>query len=177
MPNRISAWSVYDIFTVGCGEQIYQAAVSDAQWQTFCDILGFADLKADPRYATNNSRVVERPALLPVLRERLQAFTAADLSARFERAGLPFAPIRKPEELFDDPHLQATGGLAETRLTDGPRAGQTAPAALLPLTMDGRRLGLRQHPPTQGQDTDALLAGLGLPLSEIARLRAAAAVA
>ena len=177
MPNRISAWSVYDIFTVGNGEQIFLAAVSDAQWQTFCDILGFADLKADPRYATNNSRVVERPVLLPVLRERLQAFTAADLSARFERAGLPFAPIRRPEELFDDPHLHATGGLAETRLTDGPRAGQTAPAALLPLTMDGRRLGLRQHPPTQGQDTDALLAGLGLPHAEIARLRAAAAVA
>ena len=177
MPNRISAWSVYDIFTVGNGEQIFLAAVSDAQWQTFCDILGFADLKADPRYATNNSRVLERPALLPVLRERLQAFTAADLSARFERAGLPFAPIRKPEELFDDPHLQATGGLAETRLTDGPRAGQTTRAALLPLTMDGRRLGLRQHPPTQGQDTDVLLAGLGLPHAEIARLRAAAAVA
>jgi len=177
MPHRISAWGVYDIFTVKNGEQIFLAAVSDAQWRTFCEILGLADLKADPRYATNNTRVTERPTLLPALRERLQVFTAAELSTRFEQAGLPFAPIRKPEDLFDDPHLLATGGLAETRLTDGPRAGQTARAALLPFTMGGHRLGLRQHPPTQGQDTDALLTGLGLSQPEIARLRAAGAVA
>ena len=177
MPNRISAWAVYDVFTVQGGEQIFLAAVSDAQWATFCDILGFADLKADPRYVSNNTRVEQRASLLPVLRERLQAFSAADLSARFERAGLPFAPIVKPEELLDDPHLRATGGLAETRLTDGPRAGQTARAALLPLTMDGQRLGLRQHPPTQGQDTTALLHELGLDARTIDHLREARAVA
>jgi crotonobetainyl-CoA:carnitine CoA-transferase CaiB-like acyl-CoA transferase len=114
---------------------------------------------------------------MPVLRERLAAFTAAELSDRFEQAGLPFAPIVKPEELFDDPHLQATGGLAETRLPDGPRAGQMARAALLPITMDGRRLGLRAHPPSQGQDTDALLSGLGLSDAEILHLRELGAVA
>jgi len=51
MPNRISAWAVYDVFTVKNGEQIFLAAVSDAQWATFCDVLGLADLKADPRSA------------------------------------------------------------------------------------------------------------------------------
>ena len=177
MPNRISAWAVYDIFTVKDDAQIFLAAVSDPQWLTFCDILGFADLKADPRYATNNQRVELRGNLLPVLRARLLGFTAADLSQRFERAGLPFAPIVKPEELLDDPHLNATGGLVETRLTDGPRAGQMARAALLPFTMGGRRLGLRQHPPTMGQDTRALLAQLGLAQAEIDGLRAAGAVA
>jgi crotonobetainyl-CoA:carnitine CoA-transferase CaiB-like acyl-CoA transferase len=64
---------------------------------------------------------------MPELRRRLEAFTAAELTAIFEKAGLPFAPIVKPEELFDDPHLQATGGLADVRLTDGPKAGQSAP--------------------------------------------------
>ena len=177
MPNRISAWAVYDIFTVKDGEQIFLAAVSDPQWLTFCDILGFADLKADPHYTTNNQRVELRESLLPVLRERLFGFTAADLSQRFERAALPFAPIVKPEELLDDPHLNATGGLAETRLTDGPRAGQMARAALLPFTMGGHRLGLRQHPPTMGQDTRALLAQLGLAQAEIDDLHAAGAVA
>jgi crotonobetainyl-CoA:carnitine CoA-transferase CaiB-like acyl-CoA transferase len=57
MPARISAWAVYDVFTVKDGEQIFLAAVSDGQWAVFCDALGFADLKADPRYATNNERV------------------------------------------------------------------------------------------------------------------------
>jgi crotonobetainyl-CoA:carnitine CoA-transferase CaiB-like acyl-CoA transferase len=177
MPNRISAWAVYDVFTVKHGEQIFLAAVSDAQWGTFCDVLGFADLKADARYFDNNARVSLRAELMPDLRRRVAAFTAAELTAIFEKAGLPFAPIVKPEELFDDPHLQATGGLADVRLSDGPKAGQTAPAALLPFTMDGQRLGVRHQPPTQGENTDELLLGLGLRLDEIAQLRASKAVA
>lgn len=178
MPNRISAWAVYDVFTVKHGEQIFLSAVSDAQWDTFCDVLGFADLKADPRYATNNARVTHRnEALLPALRERLQAWTATELSAIFEKAGLPYAPIAKPEELFDDPHLLATGGLADVRLSDGAKAGETAKAALLPFTMDGQRLGVRIDPPSQGQDTDVLLTGLGLSAQDVQRLREAGAVA
>ena len=177
MPNRISAWAVYDVFTVRDGEQIFLAAVSDAQWATFCDLLDFGDLKADPRYGTNNARVESRHVLLPALRSRLEAFTAAELSSLFESAGLPYAPIARPEELFDDPHLQATGGLAPVRLTDGPKAGQMARTALLPFTMDGERLGVRQQPPRQGQDTDELLTGLGLSKEQIATLREARAVA
>jgi crotonobetainyl-CoA:carnitine CoA-transferase CaiB-like acyl-CoA transferase len=177
MPNRISAWAVYDVFTVQNGEQIFLAAVSDPQWATFCQVLGFADLLADPRYGNNNDRVRERATLLPELRQRLATRSAAELARIFEDAGLPYAPIARPEELFDDPHLQATGGLAEVRLTDGPRAGQTARAALLPMTLGGQRLGVREHPPSAGQDTDALLAGLGLDAAEIARLRQARAVA
>jgi crotonobetainyl-CoA:carnitine CoA-transferase CaiB-like acyl-CoA transferase len=178
MPNRISAWGVYDVFTVKNGEQIFLSAVSDAQWVTFCDVLGFADLKADPRYATNNTRVEMRnDVLLPELRQRLQAWTAAELSGIFEKAGLPYAPIAKPEELFDDPHLLATGGLADVRLTDGAKAGDSAKAALLPFTMDGQRLGVRIDPPAQGQDTDALLTGLGLSAQDVQRLRDAGAVA
>jgi crotonobetainyl-CoA:carnitine CoA-transferase CaiB-like acyl-CoA transferase len=177
MPNRISAWAVYDVFTVKNGEQIFLAAVSDAQWATFCDVLGFSDLKADSRYSDNNARVSLRAVLLPELRSRLAAFSAAALADIFEKAGLPFAPIAKPEQLFDDPHLQATGGLADVRLTDGPKAGQNAPAALLPFTMNGQRLGVRLGPPFQGENTDALLMELGLTASEIQRLRALRAVA
>ncbi len=178
MPNRISAWGVYDVFTVKNGEQIFLSAVSDPQWITFCDVLGFADMKADPRYATNNDRVNARnEVLLPQLRQRLQAYTAAELSAIFEKAGLPYAPIAKPEELFDDPHLNATGGLADVRLTDGPKTGDTARAALLPFTMDGQRLGVRHQPPKQGENTDALLQGLGLSVAEIDHLRSLKAVA
>jgi crotonobetainyl-CoA:carnitine CoA-transferase CaiB-like acyl-CoA transferase len=177
MPNRISAWGVYDIFTVKNGEQIFLAAVSDAQWATFCDVLGLADLQADPRYKDNNARVSQRDVMMPELRRRLAAYTAAQLTAIFEKAGLPFAPIVKPEELFDDPHLNATGGLADVRLTDGPKAGQIARAALFPFTMDGQRLGVRHQPPKRGENTDELLQGLGLSLADIENLRAIKAVA
>jgi crotonobetainyl-CoA:carnitine CoA-transferase CaiB-like acyl-CoA transferase len=177
MPDRISAWAVYDVFTVRHGEQIFLAAVSDAQWATFCDALGFADLKADPRYASNNDRVRLRPELMPVLRERVAAHTAAELAALFERAGLPFAPIRKPEELYDDEHLLATGGLADITLPDGARAGQAAKTTLFPFTMDGQRLGVRLQPPRMGEHTAELLLSLGYSAAEITELQRQRAVA
>ena len=177
MPDRISAWAVYDVFTVKDGEQIFLSAVSDAQWVTFCDLLGFDDLKADPRFHDNNARVRLRPELMPILRERLVLRSAAELAAAFERAGLPYAPIRKPEELYDDPHLLATGGLSEITLTDGDRAGQNARTTLLPLTLGGQRLGAGTQPPQMGQDTSQLLIDLGYSASESEALCASQAIA
>ena len=177
MPERISAWAVYDVFTVKHGEQIFLAAVSDAQWATFCQILGLDDLRADPRYASNNTRVTLRAELLATLRMRLAAYEAADLAARFEAAGLPFAPIRKPEELFEDEHLVATGALADITLPDGPCAGQLAKTTLFPFTLNGERLGVRMSPPTAGQHTDDLMHGLGYTASEVESLRQVAAIA
>jgi crotonobetainyl-CoA:carnitine CoA-transferase CaiB-like acyl-CoA transferase len=177
MPARDNPWAVYDVFTVKDGEQIFLAAVSDTQWKTFCDVLGFADLKADVSLATNNQRVVARGTLLAMLRERLAQRSAADLAAVFEQAGLPFAPIRRPEDLYDDVHLNATGGLADVRLPDGDKAGQTVRTTLFPITLAGKRLGVRLHPPTKGEHTRALLERLGYGDADIERLYAAHAVA
>jgi crotonobetainyl-CoA:carnitine CoA-transferase CaiB-like acyl-CoA transferase len=176
MPARISPWAVYDVFTVKDGEQIFISAVSDAQWATFCDVFDFADLKLDARYATNNDRVRERPTLMPVLRERLGRYSATELGRLMEANKLPYAPIRKPEELFDDEHLRATGGLADITLPDGERAGQTSKATLFPFTMDGQRLGVRLSPPVLGAHTDELLNALGLKADAVQALRQAGAV-
>ena len=177
MPARESPWAVYDVFTVKGGEQIFLSAVSDAQFATFCDVLGFADLKADPALASNNDRVRQRPTLMPILRERLAQRSAAELSRIFEHAGLPFAPIRKPEDLYDDPHLRATGGLADVVLSDGEMAGQTVKTTLFPITLQGERLPVRLNPPRLGEHTEALLAGVGYSADEIEALRAQRAVA
>ncbi|MBK7473222.1 MAG: CoA transferase [Betaproteobacteria bacterium] len=177
MPARDNPWAVYDVFTVTGGEQIFLAAVSDPQWLLFCDALGLPDLKADPAYATNNQRVVLRPRLMPALRERLAGRRADELAAAMERAGLPYAPIRKPEDLYDDPHLQATGGLADVRLPDGDKAGQTVKTTLFPFTMAGERLGVRLDPPRLGEHTRALLSALGLTANEIDELYRQRAVA
>ena len=171
MPARISAWAVYDVFDVMKGEQIFLAAVSDTQWRVFCTVLGFADLLSDPALATNNQRVQSRPTLMAVLRERLALRTAAELTQLMESAGLPFAPIKKPEELLNDEHLLATGGLADMELPDGPRAGQTVKTTLLPITMQGQRLGVRSSPPRLGQHSQDLLAALGYAPEAIEDLR------
>ena len=177
MPARDNPWAIYDVFTVKDGEQIFLAAVSDAQWQTFCDALEMADLKADPALKTNNDRVRVRPTLLATLRERLAHRSAAELAAVFERVGLPFAPIRKPEDLYDDPHLLATGALADVELPDGEQAGTTVKTPLFPITIGGERLRVRLHPPRFGAHTDELLAGVGYGRGEIEALRVQAVVA
>jgi crotonobetainyl-CoA:carnitine CoA-transferase CaiB-like acyl-CoA transferase len=177
MPARISPWAIYDVFTVKDGEQIFLAAVSDAQWATFCDVLGFADLKADPALALNNDRVRARPTLLAEIGRRLKRFSAAELSKRFEAAGLPFAPIMKPEDLLDDPHLLATGGLADITLADGERAGRTVKTTLFPFTLDGQRPGVRLNPPRRGEHTREVLAALGYAAGEIDSLLSSHAVA
>ncbi|MEY3782798.1 MAG: hypothetical protein RIS97_976 [Pseudomonadota bacterium] len=177
MPDRISPWALYDVFTVKNNEQIFLATVSDAQWITFCDAFGFTDLKADPALATNNDRVHMRPTLMVELRKRLAKHTAAEITVIFEAKGLPFAPIVKPEELYDDEHLLATGGLADIKLPDGKRAGEIAQTTLFPFTMDGQRLGVRLNPPTKGEHTQGILEGLGFDARRIESLKASGAVA
>jgi crotonobetainyl-CoA:carnitine CoA-transferase CaiB-like acyl-CoA transferase len=177
MPNRISPWALYDVFTVKNDEQIFLATVSDAQWLTFCDAFGFTDLKVDLQLATNNDRVRMRPTMMADLRERLSSCTVAEIAKIFESNGLPFAPITRPEELYDDEHLIASGGLADIVLPDGDRAGETTQTALFPFTMAGQRLGVRLNPPTKGEHTDAVLQALGIDASDIASLRALKAIA
>ncbi|MCV2351207.1 CaiB/BaiF CoA transferase family protein [Paucibacter sp. Y2R2-4] len=166
MPERISPWGIYDVFNVAGGEQIFLAVVSDTQWAVFCQAFALTDLQADARLASNNLRVQAREWLLPELRQRLKDRSAQDIAAVFEAAGLPFAPITKPEQLMQDPHLLATGGLAPMTLPDG-RATQVP---LLPLSLDGARLGLRRDPPRLGQHSRELLAGLGYDEASIAQL-------
>jgi crotonobetainyl-CoA:carnitine CoA-transferase CaiB-like acyl-CoA transferase len=179
MPSRISAWAIYDVFAVKGGEQIFLAVVSDTQWALFCDAFGLDALKNDGRLASNNARVQARDWLLPVLREHLAGLSAAQIGDTFERIGLPYAPITRPQDLFDDPHLLATGGLAEVTLpADASGAGRaiTTRTALLPLALDGRRLPLRTPPPALGQDTDAVLRSLGYLNDEISALREAGVI-
>jgi crotonobetainyl-CoA:carnitine CoA-transferase CaiB-like acyl-CoA transferase len=167
MPARISAWAVYDVFTVRGGEQIFLAVVSDSQWATFCDAFRLATLKGDPRLASNNDRVRCRDWLMPLLRQALAHHSAGELAAVFEERGLPFAPITRPEALFDDPHLNQTGGLAPVVLPDG----RESKAPLLPLTLGGVRPGIRHQPPAIGEHTTELLQAAGYSAEEIRRLQ------
>ena len=166
MPERISAWAVYDVFVVKDGEQIFLAVVSDTAWKIFCDVFNYPDLLNDPRLVTNNDRVVARDWLIPLLRERLKEFSAQYLSDVFEKNALPYAPITAPHDLLDDPHLQATGGLAPVELNDG----RTINTVLLPLSMNQARLKVRQSAPHLGEHNESLLSSLGYSAEDIHKL-------
>jgi crotonobetainyl-CoA:carnitine CoA-transferase CaiB-like acyl-CoA transferase len=155
MPSRVSAWSVYDVFTLAEGEQLFIGAVSDKQFITLCDVLERPDLAAEPQFASNAQRVVVRPELLLRLGEILKEHRADELSPKLEAAGIPYAPIMRPEQLFDDPHLKASGGLAPMETEDG-----STEVVLLPLLMGGRRPGVRQALAKVGEHTQEILARL-----------------
>lgn len=168
MPVRISAWAIYDVFETRDGEQVFIGVVSDGLWQKFCEAFSLTAMAADESLKSNTQRVAQREALLPQVRELVKRYSKAELVPILERTGLPFAPIGKPEEMFDDPHLAASGGLGPTVLPDG----RATRLPILPIEMDG-------HRPTQGgtlarpgEHTDEVLSGVGYSADQLRDLRA-----
>jgi formyl-CoA transferase len=156
MPSRVSAWSVYDTFAVAGDEQLFIGAVSDKQFQTLCKVIDRPDLANDPALATNELRVAVRPHLLQRLGETLRDHRIDDLCMALEAAGLPYARVVSPDQLIDDPHLKASGGLVDMPTDDG----GTTKVVLLPLLMGGRRPGVRRPLPKVGEHTEEILATL-----------------
>ena len=161
MPERTRAWAIYDTFQTSDGEQVFVGVVTDTQWKIFCDAFERRDLLDDPALKTNPQRVEARPRILPIVRELFSAMTKAELLAKCEALGLPFAPITKPEDLFDDPHLKQSGGLADVTLMNGVKTQ----VPILPLEMNGRRFRTRLDLPVVGSHTRELLAELGYSAS------------
>lgn len=165
MSVKRPAWGVYDIFETADADRLFVGVVTDTQWEVFCREFGAEDLRADPRLQSNGQRVKERSWLLPRLTDLLRRFTKADLAAKLERIGLPFAPIAKPWDLLDDPHLKASGGLFATRVGE-----KTAHIPALPLELDGKRLPKRADPPRIGEGAREVLLGIGYRDVEIEKL-------
>jgi crotonobetainyl-CoA:carnitine CoA-transferase CaiB-like acyl-CoA transferase len=158
MPNRVSAWAVYDVFSARDNEQVFIGVVSDTQWKQFCEVFGLAELAADQGLALNNQRVKERERFMPALRAKFAEMSKQELMALCEKAGLPFAPIKKPVDLFEDEHLLQSRGLTSVTLHSGEKIDIPA----LPLEMDGRRFGTRLDVPEIGSHTHELAAEAGV---------------
>ena len=167
MPDRIRAWAVYDTFKTSDGEMVFVGVVTDTQWKIFCEAFGLADLLADPALKTNPQRVEARPRVIPIVTALFAKMTKQELLAKCEKLGLPFAPITRPEDLFDDPHLKASGGLADITLMNGIEdAGADHCRSRWTAAAFGTRLDL----PKVGEHTRELLDGLGYAPQEIERL-------
>ena len=173
MSVKRPAWGVYDIFATGDGGRLFVGVVTDTQWEVFCREFDEPQLAADGRLRTNGDRVRERDWLIPRLGETFGRYGQEELAAKLETIGLPFAPIAKPWDLLDDPHLNASGGLVETRLS----SGKSIKVPALPIELDGRRLPKRSDPPAIGEGARELLQGLGYGEPEIEALAAAKVIA
>ncbi len=169
MSQRTPAWPVYDVFDTADGGQVFVGVVTDTAWPAFCEAFGLAELGADPSLATKQQRVAQRARTIPVIASALRHYTKPALMEKCEALGLPYAPIGQPADLFDDPHLNASGGLVPLTLPDGRQVKLPA----LPITLDGERPGLRHDLAPPGAQNDELCAELGYSAAEVARLREA----
>jgi crotonobetainyl-CoA:carnitine CoA-transferase CaiB-like acyl-CoA transferase len=168
MTQRRPAWPIYDIFDTSDG-QLFIGVVTDTQWHVFCQAFSLGDLAADPGLVTQRQRVEQRARTLPRAAEVFRGYTRAALMEKCEALGLPYAPIARPVELFDDPHLNASGGLLPLTLADGRKTKLPA----LPLALDGVRLGVRRDLPAVGQHGAEVAEELGYSEADVAALRAA----
>ena len=116
--TRVSAWAIYQVFQTK-DEPVFVGVVSDKQWGLLCDAFELTDLANDETLKTNNDRVRAKERLVPIIQDVFMDYTKAELMDKLEKTGLPFAPIAKPEELFDDPHLNASEGLVPFTVVDG----------------------------------------------------------
>ena len=173
MPARQGAWAIYEPFATADGEQIFVGLTSNGHWQRFCEQFGRRDLLDDPAYETNEDRVRARETLKPIVAEIIARHELAELAETFDRVDIPFAPVARPGDLFDDPQLNARGRMLEIEFPGGRRAKLPR----LPIEIGEHDFALRRQSPTLGEHTAAILAELGLDPGEIAELTSRGVVA
>jgi crotonobetainyl-CoA:carnitine CoA-transferase CaiB-like acyl-CoA transferase len=178
MPARRGAWGIYDAFETGDDGQLFIGVTSDQQWTRFTDAFGLAELATDPRLATNAQRARERSWLIPTLAEVFRRHDQAEVTRRCEAAGISWAPVGKPADLFEDPHLLAGGGLLQTAISAlGGGAMFGLPALPLEFGAARERAGLTRQPPRLGEHNGEVLAEAGFAAAEITALAAAGILA
>jgi len=167
MSVRTSAWAVYSIFECAEEEQVFVGVVSDSLWRAFCQEFELTEFANDRSLDTNNERVAQKGRILPAIRELFAGMSKQEMLQRLEKAGIPFAPINRPADLFDDPHLNAHGGLLDVTLSAGKNAGKQVRLPAIPVEMSRRKFGLRSDLPLEGGHTIDVLLEIGYSREEI----------
>ncbi len=156
MPQRTHAWPVYDIFDTTDGEKVFIGVVTEGHWNIFCKSFDLPELLENQDLKTATDRIEARSWTIPLIREKLAPFTAAELLEKLEALALPFARINAPEDLFEDPHVLRPGGLVTSNHPDG----STFRSPVLPIELDGQHLGEALDVPILGADNDEILGKL-----------------
>ncbi len=149
------------------------AAATEAQWRRLCGILGAPELAEEPDFADNTARSLNRARLKAELDRRLGARPAAEWTRALMEAGIPAGPVYTLDQVFADPHVEATGMTEEVAHPLLGALRQLAGPVRLEAH-EGRTV--RSHPPVLGEHSREVLAGFGLGAGEISALIGSGAV-
>ena len=142
---------------------MFIGVTSNAHWERFCKEFGLAEMLADDNLSSNDKRVTSQPWMLPKLREAMVKYSSDELQAKLEKASVPYAPVRRPDQLLTDPHLVATEQLLAVPM----EGGQIGQLPKLPFRSSAYEFTLRMPPPNLGENTREVLAEAGFAAGEI----------
>lgn len=153
----------YQVFAASDGHLIV-AVGNDSQFRNYCATIGVAELAADPRFATNPQRVMNRDALVPLLAQRMLTGARDHWLQALEVAGVPAGPINTLEQVYQDPQVIARDMRREL---PHPTGGKV-PVAASPLKFSDSPVQYQRPAPLLGEHTEQVLRErLGLSTAQI----------
>ena len=130
------------------------AVGNDAQFAKLCEAIGWPTLADNPKFSSNQQRVVNRTALVAIISEAMVTRTTADWRRLFDELDVPSAPINDMAAVFDDPQVRARDMVIT--LTH-PQCNELKLVAN-PIKFSRTPIRYHRAPPILGQHTSDVLA-------------------
>ncbi|MBM3222917.1 MAG: CoA transferase, partial [Candidatus Tectomicrobia bacterium] len=142
---------------------------NNRHWQRFFTLIGQPELATDERFAQQSARSRNIDALYAIVADSMKSHTTAEWLKRLGEADVPCGPMNAPNDLFQDPHLQAVGMFPAA---DHPTEGSIRHIKV-PVKFSKTPGGLRRHAERLGGSSLEVLRELGYSEAEIADLEKA----
>jgi crotonobetainyl-CoA:carnitine CoA-transferase CaiB-like acyl-CoA transferase len=165
--NRGQTSAPSDLFRTKDG-WIVSLVIGPPLWKRWVKLMGEDSWLTDPRFKDDISRGNNGKIISERMQRWCADYTTAEAMEILGKAMIPAAPVLKPQQTLDDPHIKAMGFFQNVEY---PGMAKPAPLAKVPVWLSETPGSIRTRPPTIGEHTDRIMAELGYDAKAIAKLR------